>query len=588
MQDQQKIILLTNQLEELRKLNKDQKELIFQYEEQNGAAEKKINALNQIHQDKVRNLMNSITLLKKENAQLKNMNKEHKRSQLIEQLNQEIADQDLVIQTLRSIVNNDQRCDNQIIEALNKGPPKIKALTREELKIENKKLENQLRSLKEQMTKKQQELMQSDQSENASTFSLDAQFDIHTKKIAQLTEDNSNFKAEIAALQDKNFKLEETLDEKSRQITVLNEQKGQLVILTKKYEQLQKLMEDYKRRENQQEFHDITKEVDIEEQKMLNKVQETKLESVEKQLRAEIDIIKLEKQGVQRDLENKSTELGKVIKKNQQLEKRLMEQEKELNAKSKELRERIEEFARKEADYQTQISQLKQQITQKELEISQLLLDQGQMKANIAKLEQDIEQLQAKLQRAGAYKQVDDISYDVKINKEIQNKLKQQTISDDPKVLKQALKQQQQYYEQVIQVLQQRVLQQKQDNLSDVSSNISKLIKQDDNNQEIDMLSSDISQFEKKQQDYDVDSNIEDQNIPSDIHSSVTSILNAPKPTKKQMDSNYSRFESMKSSDIDKISSNLSDQQNASLSKVSSNLSKISFTSSMQRAVKRY
>ena len=31
-------------------------------------------------------------------------------------------------------------------------------------------------------------------------------------------------------------------------------------------------MEDYKKRENQQEFHDITKEVDIEEQKMLNKV----------------------------------------------------------------------------------------------------------------------------------------------------------------------------------------------------------------------------------------------------------------------------------------------------------------------------
>lgn len=42
--------------------------------------------------------------------------------------------------------------------------------------------------------------MQSEQSENASTFSMDAQFEVHTKKIAQLTEDNSNFKAEIAAL----------------------------------------------------------------------------------------------------------------------------------------------------------------------------------------------------------------------------------------------------------------------------------------------------------------------------------------------------------------------------------------------------
>jgi hypothetical protein len=47
-----------------------------------------------------------------------------------------------VIEALKKEVNNDAKCDSAIVKALNAGPPKIKALTREELKIENKKLTN--------------------------------------------------------------------------------------------------------------------------------------------------------------------------------------------------------------------------------------------------------------------------------------------------------------------------------------------------------------------------------------------------------------------------------------------------------------
>ena len=57
----------------------------------------KITAINGIHGEKIRSLMNSIQLLKKENAKLKDMNKEHKRSQLIDQLNQEVYDIFLVL-----------------------------------------------------------------------------------------------------------------------------------------------------------------------------------------------------------------------------------------------------------------------------------------------------------------------------------------------------------------------------------------------------------------------------------------------------------------------------------------------------------
>jgi hypothetical protein len=72
-----------------------------------------------IQSDKVRSLMNSIQLLRKENANLKQLGKEHKRSGLIEQLNQEVKDQDMVIHALRELVNDDTKCDAAIIKALN-------------------------------------------------------------------------------------------------------------------------------------------------------------------------------------------------------------------------------------------------------------------------------------------------------------------------------------------------------------------------------------------------------------------------------------------------------------------------------------
>lgn len=50
---------------------------------------------------------------------------------------------------LREAVGNEQRCDAAIVKALNAGPPKIKSLSREELKIEVKNLKQQVLKLKE-------------------------------------------------------------------------------------------------------------------------------------------------------------------------------------------------------------------------------------------------------------------------------------------------------------------------------------------------------------------------------------------------------------------------------------------------------
>lgn len=87
--------------------------------------------------------MNSIQLLKKENKNLEKLTKEASRSALIEQLNKDIQDQEIVIEALRKCIP-DEKADGAIVDALNKGPPKVRAPTREELKIEVKKLKAQV------------------------------------------------------------------------------------------------------------------------------------------------------------------------------------------------------------------------------------------------------------------------------------------------------------------------------------------------------------------------------------------------------------------------------------------------------------
>jgi DNA mismatch repair ATPase MutS len=107
-------------------------------------------ALTKVHGDKVKLLLNSLQLLKKEKAALESLGKEHKRSKLIEQLNKEILDQDLVIEVLRKNIYDEkgrdkgrELCDSIIVKALTKGPDRIRPLTREELRMEIDRLKAQ-------------------------------------------------------------------------------------------------------------------------------------------------------------------------------------------------------------------------------------------------------------------------------------------------------------------------------------------------------------------------------------------------------------------------------------------------------------
>jgi chromosome segregation ATPase len=125
------------------KLN-EYEETITKLKSDDSTQDAKIENLNKLHSQKIRALMQSIQELKKQNASIRALNKENNRSKLIEKLKTELLQQEIAIQALRDLISDNDRSDEQIIKYLNKGPPRIRPLSREEMKIKIRKLESRL------------------------------------------------------------------------------------------------------------------------------------------------------------------------------------------------------------------------------------------------------------------------------------------------------------------------------------------------------------------------------------------------------------------------------------------------------------
>jgi chromosome segregation ATPase len=143
-QDKEKIKELARRIKDLEGTIEQRNLNLQDYQDIERIADEKIKGLNAIHAEKIRSLMNSIQMLKKENASMGKQTKEHKRSELIQQLNKDITDQDTVIGVLRGMIGDQGRADGEIIKTLTKGPPRIRVPTREEFKIEIKNLKASL------------------------------------------------------------------------------------------------------------------------------------------------------------------------------------------------------------------------------------------------------------------------------------------------------------------------------------------------------------------------------------------------------------------------------------------------------------
>ncbi len=99
------------------------------------------------YEAKIKNLMNSINLLKSEKTMIETTTKDNIRVNIINKLKEERADQEQIIVLLRKMLGDEDRVDKYLIkEFAKKGAQR--ALTYEELKIKVKQLEAEIVSLK--------------------------------------------------------------------------------------------------------------------------------------------------------------------------------------------------------------------------------------------------------------------------------------------------------------------------------------------------------------------------------------------------------------------------------------------------------
>ena len=310
----------------------------------------KIKALNTIHAEKVRSLMNSIALLKKETQSLKKASQEHKRSELITGLNKEIADQDLIIETLRIMIHNDDAADKEIVRVLTKGPPKIRVETREELKIEIRKLKAQLAKY---LAKKDETGNENAQKPGESMNlerrnSTDTQMSVKTEfnenffqQIDTLKKENEELRLNLKAKQVIIERFEDENTEKLEELKNLRLIKTDFAVITKKYETLQKEYDEKIRVANDKKFV-ITydKEMRLEELEIINKTQQGKLNLVEKNVEFELNNCRQKME----DLDKKNKELqldnDQVLKKYDEL----LQRNKTLNEDLKRTRNEYEAY----------------------------------------------------------------------------------------------------------------------------------------------------------------------------------------------------------------------------------------------------
>ena len=126
---------LDEQVKNLVKLNED-------YKKGDGQAEVKIKALNEMQAQKVKTLLKSIQLLKKEVQKEKFDKKDNVRAQKIEALNRDIQYCEVAINALRKVINSEDKCDQAIKMELEKGPKRIRVASREELKMDINRYKN--------------------------------------------------------------------------------------------------------------------------------------------------------------------------------------------------------------------------------------------------------------------------------------------------------------------------------------------------------------------------------------------------------------------------------------------------------------
>lgn len=317
------------------------------------------------HASKIAALMKNITELQSHNKKLNQQTKEHKRSQLIEKLKIDIAQQETVIDALRELINNEDACDEAILKYLNKGPPRVRPLSREEMRIEIRKLKAQIGGVSSSKRRTDQALKDLEHMLNHHQNNDQQQ----SEKITQLQVSLESFRKELIDKEKSIEDLTALVEEKDEEITVIRDRLTELAKPAERIANLEKevvtITAELKNRDEElkQKGSVIQEQVKtIEEQKkILNSVSSAK-NSIEKELanmKAQFDSYKQEATA---QLESLSTELSEAHAIIQDLELRLEESHKSTASKVESYREIISQKDSKIGDLEVIIQEKDEEI----------------------------------------------------------------------------------------------------------------------------------------------------------------------------------------------------------------------------------
>jgi hypothetical protein len=112
------IVMLKRRTQELELQVLTAMKQVDEYKKGDSAASAKIKALEEMQASKVKTLLKSIANLKKEVQKERFEKKDNVRVKMIEMLKKEHEDFEIAINALRKVINNEDRCDQAIMQEL--------------------------------------------------------------------------------------------------------------------------------------------------------------------------------------------------------------------------------------------------------------------------------------------------------------------------------------------------------------------------------------------------------------------------------------------------------------------------------------
>lgn len=327
---------------------------------------------------------------------------------MIERLKKDIADNELVIECIRKLVGNDQLIEQEMMKMINKGPPRMRVLMREELRMEIKKLKGKVARLEKKAGK------DTEGSEAGEQNSMQMNADLEKENQSEL--DNG---LGLGELEEAKVRLEESvnhlqneLKDKNEQILVFREE-----IENYKVEVRARDMNIARQQKSIQELHEEIrdlKSLEIELKETLHKklALEEQNRDIKGQLldrfvdnqKSEIEAKEKEARGAGAKLQSMQAKLEEMQQKLQRTEQTSREQVSNINFELREKQNQLDTKNEIIDQLQKENESMKAQLIRSDMEVENAKASQS---SKYMKLEEDLAESRKELD--DKYKQINQL-----------------------------------------------------------------------------------------------------------------------------------------------------------------------------------